>query len=100
MDVSFISATDAQEISLPFAAVGLTQGFGYYIQSDLKDINEKVKTTLPFEVQTVDNFPVRAYWGGYFLIPLGLKGVIGLNYGVSLNGFTTGAKGLFRHLYV
>jgi hypothetical protein len=78
----------AQQSKLPFGIIGLTQGFGYYIQSDLKDLNELVKNNTSFELQTVNNFPVRPFFGGYLTIPLGVK----VNFGVDYCFHSTGSR--------
>lgn len=88
----FLFALDAQEIKLPFGTIGLTQGFGYYIQKDLKDINENAKEGLPFEVETINNFPIRPIWGGYLTVPMGLKGNIGMAYEFHSTGSRIGQK--------
>lgn len=87
-----LSVMHGQEIKLPFSTIGFTQGFGYYFQSDLKDVNKEVSNSLPFEVVTVNNFPVRVFWGGYLAIPLGIKVNIGLNYGFHSTGSRIGQK--------
>jgi len=90
--LSLFSAVYAQEITLPFGIIGLTQGFGYYIQSDLKDLNKYVKDNTSFELQTVNNFPARPFYGGYLTIPLGVKVNIGLDYGFHSTGSRIGQK--------
>lgn len=78
----------AQEIAEKNFKIGITGGYGQYIQSDLKKLNQDIQSHLSFNTILVDNFPVNTFWGAYFLIRL----TPGLYIGPSYQFHTTGSR--------
>lgn len=71
---------------------GLTGGFTFYSESDLEEINNKLIAALPFDVNTINNFPPGVTYGGYALIRLGNWMYLGPNYQFYTTGSRIGAK--------
>lgn len=67
---------------------GVTAGLALYSESDLEEINNKVIAALPFDVNTINNFPPGFTYGGYALIGLGNWIYLGPNY----QFYTTGSR--------
>jgi hypothetical protein len=82
----------AQEISKNDFRIGVTGGYGYYFQSDLKKINQDVKNQLSFETKLIDNFPPAFFWGIHFLYKLSPHIYIGPNYQFHTTGSRLGYK--------
>jgi hypothetical protein len=60
--------------------IGLTGGFGMYMQSDMKKLNTTVQNGLQFEAGMTDNFPPALYWGMHFLFRIKQDIYIGPDY--------------------
>lgn len=83
---------NAQEIPNYNFRIGLTGGYGQYIQTDLKEINQEVKNKLEFETELIDDFPNNYYLGTYLLYKLSTNLYFGLNYQFHTTGSRLGAK--------
>jgi hypothetical protein len=82
----------AQDISYHDFKVGIIAGYGLYQQSDLKKINENVKSQLNFETELINNFPPTFFGGIHFLYKLNPWIYIGLNYQFHTTGSRLGFK--------
>jgi len=87
-----IVIVSAQEYKNENYRIGITSGFGHYLQDDLQELNQEVQSQLEFETELVDNFPPNIYFGGYFLVNLDPKTFIGINYQFHTTGSRLGLK--------
>jgi len=71
---------------------GITGGVAFFSESYLKQINIDVIKNLPFNVQTINNFPPTICYGGYILTPLGSRISLGPSYQFYTTGSRLGAK--------
>ena len=59
---------------------GVSGGYGKYLQSDLKEINQTVQSGLNFETTMTDNFPPSLYFGVHLFFRLNKYIAIGPDY--------------------
>lgn len=72
--------------------IGITGGVALFSESDLKKVNTEVAQNLPFDVQTINNFPPYFCYGGYILVRLSHSVSIGPSYQYCTTGSRLGAK--------
>jgi len=82
----------AQEISEKDFRIGITGGFGQYIQTDLKKLNKDIQAQLSFKTDQVADFPVNFFWGAYLLIRLAPDLYLGPSYQFHTTGSRLGLK--------
>lgn len=87
----FALQTSAQETA-PLFKIGGTGGFGFYGFNDLKEANDNVISTLPFETRVIDDFPARGFFGGYALLRITDWFWTGPSYEFHSTGSRIGAK--------
>jgi hypothetical protein len=72
--------------------LGVTAGYAFYDQKDLKDINREIIAQLPFEARIIDNFEPVFYFGGYVQYELSNRFSLGPNYEYHYTGSRLGIK--------
>ncbi len=72
--------------------IGVSGGIAFFNETDLKKLNTDVISILPFEVQTINDFPSTICYGGYVLTPLNSWFSLGLNYQYYTTGSRLGAS--------
>ena len=75
-----------------FLKFGVSGGIAFFEEKDLKKMNADLIQTLPFEVNTIDNFPPYPSYGGYILTSVGAGIFIGPSYQYYTSGSRLGAK--------
>lgn len=85
----FISA---QEITDKNIKIGFTGGFGTYIQSDLKKLNESVMSKSVYKPEMINDFPGNFFLGGYALVKVKPGFYVGPSYQFHSTGSRVGKK--------
>lgn len=80
--------TKAQELETKDFKIGISGGLAVYFEKELKDINSEAIKNLPFNVETLNNFPPSFCYGAYVLNKFGNRIAIGPSY----NFYTTGSR--------
>ena len=78
--------------TIPPFKIGITTGAAFFNETDLEKINADLVQSMPFKVETIDNFPPYRSFGGYILTPLAEKIWFGLSYQYYTTGSRLGAK--------
>lgn len=82
----------AQETQLKDFKFGVNFGYAFYFEGELEKLNNQVVSALPFDVQTIDNFPPYYCYGIYVMNKMGKKWALGPVYSYYSTGSRLGAK--------
>ncbi len=72
--------------------LGIHSGFSFFVQEDLKSINQEFKKQLPFETEIIDDFKPVLYFGGYSQYELLNRFALGPVYEYHYTGSRLGAR--------